>query len=226
MEKSIYKTKIKVTIGVLIVFIGLCLLFSTHFKKTKFLVFDEMNDLYYRELISFETDLEEVDEEPILIGDVISEEVTESASITTQPTTTVQTVDYSNYYVGSLSIPKINLKKGFTKIDNRYNNVNRNLEVIKPSDYPDKVNGNFIIAGHSGTSSVAFFKDLYKLNLEDEVFITYNEIEYKYIIKDIYTDTKDGTIEIKRNKNKTTLTLITCTKNDRTTQTIYIAERD
>lgn len=222
MEKSIYKTKIKVTIGVLIIFIGLCLIFSTHFKKTKFIVFDEMNDLYYSQLISFETDLEEIDEEPIIMDEVISEEVTESAT-TTQ---VVQQIDYSKYYVGSLSIPKINFKKGFTEIDNRYNNVNRNIEVIKPSNYPDKEKGNFIIAGHSGSSSVSFFKDLYKLGLEDEVFITYNEIEYRYIIKDIYTDTKDGTVEIKRNRNKTTLTLVTCTKNDRNTQTIYIAERD
>ena len=84
---------------------------------------------------------------------------------------------------------------------------------------------NFILAAHSGTSSVSFFKDLYKLKLNDEVIITYKDKEYKYIIKNIYTDTKDGNVTIKRNKDKTTLTLITCTKNDNKTQTIYIAER-
>lgn len=40
-------------------------------------------------------------------------------------------VDYTKYYVGTLEIPKINLKKGFLNIDSPYNNVNRNVTVIK-----------------------------------------------------------------------------------------------
>ena len=59
----------------------------------------------------------------------------------------------------------------------------------------------------------------------DKVDITYNNKNYTYIITNIYTDLKDGDVAIKRNKNKTTLTLITCTRGDKTTQTIYICER-
>ena len=44
-------------------------------------------------------------------------------------------------------------------------------------------------------------------------------------IKSMDTDLKDGDVAIKRDKSKTTLTLITCTKGDKTTQTIYICER-
>ena len=40
----------------------------------------------------------------------------------------------------------------------------------------------------------------------------------------IYKHPKTGTIAIYRNYDKTTLTLVTCTNNDSTTQTIYIAE--
>ena len=48
--------------------------------------------------------------------------------------------------------------------------------------------------------------------------------KYKYSIVNIYIVPKNGKVPIYRNYNKTTLTLITCTKNDDTTQTVYIAE--
>lgn len=230
MENLTNKNSIKVTIGVIIVFIGVCILSSDYFNQKKFQIFDEMNDLYYSQLDELEENIEETDEEEILtieddlpILESIIETNEDIPVITTK--TPVPAVDYTKYYVGYLSIPKLKLKKGFTEIDNKYNNVNRNIEVIKPSDYPDKEKGNFIIASHSGNMSVSFFKDLYKLTLEDEIYITYNNTEYKYLIKKIYTDVKDGDVTIKRNKNKTTLTLITCTKGDKTTQTIYITER-
>ena len=41
---------------------------------------------------------------------------------------------------------------------------------------------------------------------------------------DIYYVEKNGLVLIKRDVEKTTLTLITCTKDDDTSQTVYIAE--
>lgn len=221
MDNLVSKRKIKVTLGVLIIFIGLCIISSTYFKEKKFQVFDEMNELYYEQIVEIANIPEEIDiteELPEVLETPVVEEPEEIIK------TVVPVIDYSKYYVGYLSIPKINLKKGFTEINNKYNNVNRNIEIIKPSKYPDVSKGNLIIAGHSGSSSVSFFKDLYKLKLEDEVFITYNGNEYKYKIKNIYTDLKDGDVVIRRNKDITTLTLITCTKGDKNTQTIYICE--
>ncbi len=223
MDNLVYKRKTKVTIGVLIFFIGLCILSSNYLKQKKFQVFDEMNELYYEAIVEMEIMTEELaDTDDYIIEENIIEEPVVEENI---PAPVVVTpIDYTKYYVGYLSIPKIDLKKGFTDIDNKYNTVNRNIEVIKPSKYPDVDKGNFIIAGHSGTSSVSFFKDLYKLVLEDEIYITYNNTEYKYIIKNIYTDIKDGDVVVRRDSNKKTLTLITCTKGDKNTQTIYIAE--
>ena len=221
MDNLVSKRKIKVTLGVLIIFIGLCIISSTYFKEKKFQVFDEMNELYYEQIVEIANIPEEIDiteELPEVLETPVVEEPEEIIK------TVVPVIDYSKYYVGYLSIPKINLKKGFTEINSKYNNVNRNIEIIKPSKYPDVSKGNLIIAGHSGSSSVSFFKDLYKLKLEDEVFITYNGNEYKYKIKNIYTDLKDGDVVIRRNKDITTLTLITCTKGDKNTQTIYICE--
>ena len=86
-----------------------------------------------------------------------------------------------------------------------------------------KKNGNLIIAGHSGTGWKAFFNDLYQLNIGDQAIVTYKDRKYTYQIENISKQAKTGTLTIKRNKNKTTLTLITCTNNDSTTQTIYVA---
>ena len=40
----------------------------------------------------------------------------------------------------------------------------------------------------------------------------------------IYEVTKNGLVTIHRNENKTTLTMITCTKDNDNTQSVYISE--
>ena len=72
----------------------------------------------------------------------------------------------------------------------------------------------------------AFFNELYRLNIGDEAYVTYKGKKYTYKITNIYKQPKTGKIAIYRNYDKTTLTLITCTNNDDTTQTVYIAELD
>lgn len=132
--------------------------------------------------------------------------------------------EITNNYIGYLNIPKINLTKGF--LDNRSseNDVEKNILVVEGSNYPDVDKGNFILAGHSGTGWKAFFNDLYKLSAGDTAKITYKDKTYTYQITNIYKQPKTGKLAIYRNYDKTTLTLITCTNNDSTTQTIYIAE--
>lgn len=227
MENKTRRKYISTVISVLVLFIGTCILGSTYFNTKKHEVFDDMNELYYEQIASEIEGLDEIDEDEA----PTEEEPTEPSVVTEPvetPTTTkkpVVSVDYTKYYVGNISIPKIDLKRGFVSKDSKYNNVNRNIYIVPESDYPDKEGGNFILASHSGTSSISFFKNLYKLSIGDKVDITYNNKNYTYIITNIYTDLKDGDVAIKRDKSKTTLTLITCTKGDKTTQTIYICER-
>ena len=128
-------------------------------------------------------------------------------------------------YIGYLTIPKINLTKGFLDYRSSENNVDKNILVVNGSNYPDTKKGNFIIAGHSGTAWNSFFNDLYKLERGDKVNISYQNKKYEYEIVNIYTQPKTGKLAIYRDFNKTTLTLITCTNNDETTQTVYIAEQ-
>ena len=148
---------------------------------------------------------------------------------TTEVNTDEEETKTKNYqdiesYIGYLEIPKIKFKRGFYNITSKLNTVEANIEIIKGSDMPDVTNGNLIIAGHSGTGWKAFFKNLYKLEVGDEAIVTYAGINYKYKITNIYKQNNTGTVSIKRNYDKSTLTLITCTKDDSSTQTIYIAE--
>ncbi len=131
---------------------------------------------------------------------------------------------YTDDYIGYLTIPKINLNKGFVDKRSSENDVEKNIMVIEGSTYPDVERGNFILAGHSGTGWKAFFNELYRLNIGDETYVTYKGKKYTYKITNIYKQSKTGKIAIYRNYNKTTLTLVTCTNNDETTQTVYIAE--
>lgn len=131
---------------------------------------------------------------------------------------------YSSYYIGRIEIPKINLNRGFTAIDSQYNTVNKNVEIVKGSNYPDVVGGNFILAAHSGNSYLAYFKDLYKLSNGDIANIIYINKKYTYKIVSIYEQDKTGKIAIYRDVNKTSLTLITCTKDKSDKQTVYILE--
>ena len=127
-------------------------------------------------------------------------------------------------YIAFLEIDKIHLKQGLLPINNAYNKVDYHVQILEPSDFPDQVGGNFILAGHSGTSNVAYFKNLYLLNLGDIAKVYYQSKVYRYSIVNIYKEEKDGSLKIIRDPKKTTLTLITCTKDDRNHQTIYILE--
>lgn len=127
-------------------------------------------------------------------------------------------------YLGIIDIPKINLYKGFYNKNSNLNNVKFNLYVHPESNYPDTDKGNLIIAGHSGNYNNSYFGNLYKLVVGDTINIYYNNSKYIYKIVNIYYEEKTGMVRIFRNKEKTTLTLITCTKDDDYHQTIYISE--
>lgn len=120
-----------------------------------------------------------------------------------------------NKYLGIIEIPKINLKRYLYDIDSSQNDVDKNIEILKDSDMPNVRGGNLILAGHNGNSAAGHFKNLHKVTLGDKVVINYNNINYTYEISKIYDVLKTGSVAIKRNKNKNTITLITCLGSDR-----------
>ncbi len=127
-------------------------------------------------------------------------------------------------FIGFIEIDKINLRQGFLPKDSYYNYIDYHVQILKISDFPDVEGGNLILAAHSGNSYLSYFHNLYKLGKGDITKIYYKGKIYRYKIVNIYKEKKDGSINIYRDNSKTTLTLITCTRNDKTTQTIYIAE--
>ncbi len=127
-------------------------------------------------------------------------------------------------YLAFLEIPKINLNQGILPKTSYYNNVNYHVQILDISDLPDVINGNMVLASHSGSSNIAYFKNLYKLTKDDMAYIIYNNKKYSYQIVNIYNQVKKGSLNIYRDINKTTLTLITCTKDDKNSQTVYILE--
>lgn len=127
-------------------------------------------------------------------------------------------------YIGILEISKLNLKRGFLNLESPYNNVDRNVTLIEKSTMPDVDKGNLILAAHSGNCWVCYFDKLYTLSIGDNASVTYNGYKYTYELKNIYNVPKTGVVEVKRDPDKTVLTLITCTHGSDTEQTVYIYE--
>lgn len=129
--------------------------------------------------------------------------------------------DQLYYKNPTLEIPKINLKKEVYPKDPNKNDVDKNIQVITGSLMPNVVGGNLILASHSGSSSIAYFKHLDMLDYNDEFYVYYKSKKYRYIIGDIYDVQKSGYVEIKRDRSKSAVTLITCKKGTNL-QTVYI----
>lgn len=116
-------------------------------------------------------------------------------------------------YIAVLKIPKINLEKGLVEKSSKYNNINYGVQILKESDSPDVINGNVILAAHSGTANISYFRNLDKLDLDDDAIIYYQGNTYNYKVVKKYDADKTGKINIKRDRNTSTLTLITCRHN-------------
>lgn len=127
-------------------------------------------------------------------------------------------------YIAVLKIPKINLERGLVDPNSYLNNVNYNLEWIDGTSMPNEEKGNVIIAGHSGSARISFFRNLDKLVIGDEASIIYNGTTYNYKVVKIYDIEKNGKAEIIRNQNVSTLTLITCRHNSNN-QIVVILEK-
>lgn len=211
MQKNKTNYKMTIILGVILITFGITLMSNNYIKTKREETFNDMN------LLLLDSNINEVNTEE-------SNDETPNEEVDEEPSKSDTSNNYEPY-LAVLKIPKLNLERGFYDKTSSLNNVDYNILFHSNSDYPDKLNGNVILASHSGTSSISYFKNLYKLELGDEAQINYKNTTYTYKVVNIYKEEKDGTIAIYRNKEKSTLTLITCTKNDNAKQTVYILER-
>ena len=137
--------------------------------------------------------------------------------------TPVKVEEKKESYIALLEIPAISLKQGFYSKNSKLNNVNKNIQILKDSDMPDKVKGNTILASHSGNCSVCYFKNLYKLKENDLINIYHKDIKFTYQVVSKYLENKDGNIWIKKDNDKTTLTLTTCSQQEKGKQIVIIS---
>ena len=214
MLKKNNNYKDMIVLGVILITFGITLMSNNYIKFKREEAFNDMNLMLLEKLSTNEVNTEVKDnfeEESSLVEENTNYEPEENNDF--EP------------YIGVLKIPKINLERGFYDKTSTLNNVDHNILFHSKSSYPNEDNGNVILASHSGTSSISYFKKLYLLEKGDLAYITYNDVVYTYKIVNIYYEEKDGNVAIYRKKDKTVLTLITCTKNDSTKQTVYILER-
>ena len=111
--------------------------------------------------------------------------------------------------IGNITIDKINLNKPLYKINSPQNNVEKNITILKESNYPELL----VLAAHSGTNFNSYFKNLDNLKINDEVNIDYYDSHNTYIVDNIDIQKKNGYININK-KDNNYLILTTCYPKD------------
>ena len=203
-----------IAIGTLFILLGILVFSSQYLLDKKTQLFEMINmQIYFNQLA-------DVPEEP----EPTPTPIPDTPEPNPEPTPTPTPEPITESYVAVLEIPEINLKKGIYSMESKYNKVSRNVAILSPSNYPDVKGGNFVLAAHSGNGYLSFFRNLYKLSEGDYAYVYYNNVKYSYEITSIYYQPKTGTITVHKPTGKTTLMMITCTKNDESSQTVYVAE--
>ena len=201
-------------IGSFLVFIGIISLSWNYILKMRDEVFSDMRIAMMDDVFVENHEEDEIEDVPVVENVEVNSNSSENKEYV---------VDYSKY-LGVLEIPKIRLKRGFYNIDSKYNNIKYNVTMVEGSTLPDVEFGNLILMAHSGDAYISYFAYLYKLEVGDMAYVTYAGRKYEYQIVNIYEVEKNGAVVIKRNYDKSSLTMITCTKDNDTTQTVYISE--
>lgn len=125
-----------------------------------------------------------------------------------------------------LEIPKINLKEKIYDKNSKLNDIDKNIIIMNESSMPNEDEGIVIIGGHSGYGKYAYFKDLNKLSINDEIIIYYLNKKYIYKVINYYLDDKDGSISINNLNKKNKLFLYTCNPNDKNNYLVFDCERE
>lgn len=197
-------------IGSFLIFFGFISLFWDYFLKIKDEIYSDMR-------------IAMMDVIPDKVKEEVIEDVPVAENVDSSDDTDNYVVDYSKY-LGVLEIPRIGLKRGFYNVDSRYNNIQYNVTMVGGSTLPDVENGNLILMAHSGNAYISYFAYLFRLEVGDMAYVTYLGRRYEYQLVNIYEVEKTGVVSLRRNYDRTCLTLITCTKDNDYAQTVYVAE--
>ena len=103
-------------------------------------------------------------------------EVQEQAPV--EDTSNNQEIQSNVNYLAVIEIPNISLNTGIVMSDSNYNTMNKHVSIYPTSDMPNIDNGNFILFAHNGSSRVSYFRNIYKLDVNDKIYTdTANRVE-------------------------------------------------
>ena len=120
-------------IGFILIVLGIFLSTYNYFLEKRNKAIENMNMLLLENLENVVKTTDESVEENIENNETIEE-----PQIIVEDETNYIPPTY--YYIGRIEIPKINLNKGFLSINDKDNNINKNIMVHELSDYPDITN--------------------------------------------------------------------------------------
>lgn len=123
-------------------------------------------------------------------------------------------------YKALIEIPSIGLKRGIVDLDNKYNDVKYNIELIRNSE--DSV----VLAAHNGNYYNSYFGDLKSMELSDHIKYYNNNKIFDYIFSERYVVMKDGGVSIYCPNDKKCIHLITCLEGNDNAQIVYVGYLD
>jgi LPXTG-site transpeptidase (sortase) family protein len=103
-------------------------------------------------------------------------------------------------------IPSIELDRNIYYLDERLNDVNRNIELLVDSDIGKNI---FYIAGHSGSGDNCYFNRVDELVDGDCLYIYIDDRVLVYEVVDSYEIVKSGYMKVESDEGDV-LYLITC----------------
>lgn len=121
--------------------------------------------------------------------------------------TSTNTKPHTSNTYGTIIINKINLKEELFPIGSDENTIERHVSILKESN-----EDLMIIAAHSGIGPIAYFQELNKLELNDEIILIIENKKTIYKVKEIWEEKKNGYINFNKEKTKQ-LILTTCSPN-------------
>ncbi len=123
-------------------------------------------------------------------------------------------------YKAIIEIPSIDLKRGIVDINNRYNDVKYNIELIRDNE------NSIVLAAHNGNYYNSYFDNLKDMELSDHIKYYYDNKIYDYIFSEKYIVKKDGEALIYCPENRKCIHLITCLNGNEDAQIIYVGYLD
>lgn len=173
---------------------------------------------------SFYQDIQYAHEDEKMLEDFFASEYqSDNVNMSKNDSKTNDSENYINSYLAVIEIPSLNLKTGIVMSNSSFTTMDRNVSIYPTSTMPDQ-HGNFILFAHSGNSRTSYFKNIWNLKIEDEIYIYYHNVKYVYKVSNVSEVSMYNNKPIE-NEGKDKITLITCNPQDNSVRIVVQGEK-